>query len=205
MWGSVDELVFDEGSPSAPAADRRNLLELLQRIGPGDDLTAELPYLGCTASDILNTIKAFEARGVTLRFGVTLYSSDRESSMGSAMRRTVEQLAKLEEQVGQAREVAVAKRQSATGVRPGRPRAGPLRSEDAQLDVAMRLRAGESLASIAAVYGVHRRSVERLVAAQAASSKPRPLPLPRRVQEAQAAQRARDAASADAGPEEREP
>ena len=158
-----ENLRFEVGLLATPASARPLLVQLLATLTPSDELTVdEIWAFGASISDIASTISRLAELQVQV-FCRKVSFYDLTSYHHREVFQTLKDLRRLAE-MQKAERIRGALQATRIGGEPlGRPRNIAFEDPRAVADVLRRVAARESVSSIARFYGVHRRTVDRLV------------------------------------------
>lgn len=158
-------MTFEVGRLHVPGLQRPGFLQLLGRLGPGDVLSCRgLSALGCSAADVLLTLETLWARKIETHCR-TLNPIILEVHYRTAFA-MLRALAKLDQDMRSDRATGSLEQARLGGVKLGRPAAAALRDPAAVTEALRLVDLGETLTAVAARFGVHRRSIQRLIAAR---------------------------------------
>jgi putative DNA-invertase from lambdoid prophage Rac len=145
-------------SGSVAIAKRAGFTRLLDKMEQGDVLiVTKLDRLGRDAIDVSSTVAKLEALGIRVHC-LALGGVDLTSSAGKLTMGVINAVAQFERDLLIERTQAGLVRARAEGKRMGRP---PALSTAQQLDVNIRLQAGNAVAAIARDIGVSRQTIMR--------------------------------------------
>lgn len=146
-------------SGSVAIAKRTGFSRLLDKMEQGDVLiVTKLDRLGRDAIDVSSTVAKLEALGIRVHC-LALGGVDLTSSAGKLTMGVINAVAQFERDLLIERTQAGLVRARAEGKRMGRP---PALSTAQQLDVKIRLQAGNAVAAIARDIGVSRQTIMRV-------------------------------------------
>lgn len=146
-------------SGSVAIAKRAGFTRLLDKMEQGDVLiVTKLDRLGRDAIDVSSTVAKLEALGIRVHC-LALGGVDLTSSAGKLTMGVINAVAQFERDLLIERTQAGLVRARAEGKRMGRP---PALSTAQQLDVKIRLQAGNAVAAIARDIGVSRQTIMRV-------------------------------------------
>jgi putative DNA-invertase from lambdoid prophage Rac len=146
-------------SGSVAIAKRAGFSRLLDKMEQGDVLiVTKLDRLGRDAIDVSSTVAKLEALGIRVHC-LALGGVDLTSSAGKLTMGVINAVAQFERDLLIERTQAGLVRARAEGKRMGRP---PALSTAQQLDVKIRLQAGNAVAAIARDIGVSRQTIMRV-------------------------------------------
>lgn len=143
-------------SGSVQTGQRQCFVKLLEWMEPGDTLVVtKLDRIGRDSIDVQQTVELFKMRGIRLVV-LQLGNLDLTSSTGELTVKVLAAVADFERDLIVERTKAGQERARAEGKHMGRP---SKTSQEQQQEIRRRLDAGESVSSLARVYGVSRATI----------------------------------------------
>lgn len=148
--------IEEKVSGSVQTSQRAGFVKLLERMELGDTLVVtKLDRIGRDSIDVQQTVELFKQRGIRLVV-LQLGNLDLTSSTGELTVKVLAAVADFERDLIVERTKAGQERARAEGKHMGRP---SKTSKEQQQEIRRRLDAGESVSSLARVYGVSRATV----------------------------------------------
>lgn len=156
---NVPRIITETVSGSVAAMERKGFLALLNKLETGDVLVVtKLDRLGRNAMDVRATVERLAALGVRVHC-LALGGADLTSPAGKMTMGVIAAVAEFERDLLIERTQSGLARAKSQGKTLGRPKSI---SEVASKQVIARLKAGETVASLAREYGTSRQSVMRI-------------------------------------------